>query len=113
MIIVTWWAITLIALSISLNVLVIIFSLMSFGGSTGIITDLLFYVANWPSLLFHTYPYTSSAEGRFVYEAFGWTDISAFIANSIVWGVIGGGIGFRKDRLLISKSKPNKQTEMD
>jgi hypothetical protein len=60
----------------------------------------LFYIANWPSLIFDLYP-VSEIDGRYNIEA-GFFNPLVMTVNAIGWGIIGFIVG-----LIISLKKPN------
>jgi hypothetical protein len=52
------------------------------------IYKILFYMANWPSLLLSLYPYADSLDGSIVYEIFGWFTFNVLFVNILGWGCL-------------------------
>lgn len=75
----------------------------------------LFYIANWPSLIFDLYP-VSAIDGRYNIEA-GFFNPLVMTVNAIGWGIIGFIVGFiislKKPDMTISLSKLKREIFSD
>jgi len=82
-------------LPIALNLLALLCGLSFFGSYGGVpkvfaegLTNTVFYFANWPSILFRTFPHRVGQNGEVIYELLDLLNLKVFIANALGWGLL-------------------------